>query len=171
MEINYRYTERDLLDAQKAYLEGSSPFRRIAYDVLLWVLRLTVLGLGAFFVLFDRDTRSLGMVFLAISIILIVVAPIARKLRQRRSVGRTLRKNSNLQKEFKVNISERGLETWAENLHTEVGWPHIVRWQESERLFLLYNNPGIYSIFPKSAFAPDEVDQFRKLLVQNVPVK
>ncbi len=171
MEITYRYTEQDLLEAQMTYLRGSSLFRRIAYTALLWVLRLGLLGLGIFLVWFEHDTRSLGVVFVAVSIILIVVAPLLRKVTQKRSVARTLRKSPNLQKEFKVNISERGLETWADDLHTEVGWPHIFRWQESDRLFLLYNNPRIYSIFPKRAFAPGGVDQFRELLAGRIPMK
>ena len=165
MQIIFCLTERDLLEAQRTYWEGSRRLLRIAYRTLMWVLRLFMLGLGLFFALFDEATRALGIVFIAIAILMIVIAPFTQKL----SAKRFFRKNPHLQKECRIDISEQGVECSTEDFHSEVGWSRFPKWQESERIFLLYNSARVYSIFPKRAFAAEEVDAFRSLLTQKIP--
>lgn len=167
MQLVYRYTEQDVADAQETYARGLPTIQRVVYSVLLWILRLGLLGQGIFFVHFGPDTRSLGIVMLVASGILFAGRS-ARKLGIKRSAAKLLRKNPILQKEFKMEVSEQGLQTSADGLHTQLAWSNVIRWQESERLFLLYNTTRVYSIVPKRAFAPDEADRFRELLTKNV---
>jgi hypothetical protein len=66
MLITYRLTYHDVLEGYKSYRQGNSLLAKIAYHGLSWGLRLILLALGLFLMLFDETTRSLGAVLVLI---------------------------------------------------------------------------------------------------------
>jgi hypothetical protein len=49
------------------------------------------------------------------------------------------------------------------------GWLNFLRWQQSNRAFLLCPNSRIFNMFPKRAFAAGEVEQLHELLARKFP--
>ena len=50
----------------------------------------------------------------------------------------------------------------------DVEWKNYIRSLESKRQFLLYSSPYCFNILPKRALTPEQISEFRALLLQKV---
>lgn len=157
---------QDVYEGQKAYRRGASCAARFAYRSVFWVLAVPTFGLGMFLIFF-RDRIDLG----AMLIVLGALFFCSLFFRRQRSAARYLRKNPNLQREYKAEFSEEGIEVWGSELHAKIGWSNLQKWGESKTVFLVYPQSTIYNIYPKRLFKQDEIDEFRDLLRRKIPRK
>ena len=81
------------------------------------------------------------------------------------------KKIDSLKRESTVEINDEGITASTEAARSEIKWISYTRWYESKTLFLLYQQPRLFNIYPKRAFGPGEVDEFRELLRRKIPVK
>jgi YcxB-like protein len=154
------------MEGQKAYREGASPAARFVQRAAFW-MPLLMLGLGIALVCFDRNTVEVGIVFTIIGSVCLFGVIFER----RRFAARYLKKNPNVQKEYKIEFSEEGIEVWGAELRTKVGWSNFQRWRESETVFLVYPHSTIYNIYPKRVFKQNEIDELRDLLGRKIAPK
>ncbi len=73
-------------------------------------------------------------------------------------------KNSCLQHDSFIDISEESIRFENPTARSEHQWNGIRRWVENEQMFLLYISPRLFMMFPKRTFGPGEADEFRQLL-------
>jgi hypothetical protein len=76
-----------------------------------------------------------------------------------------------LKREFIAEVDEEGITSSTEVARSEMKWTVFIRWYEGKKAFLLYTQPRLFHIYPKRAFGPGEVDEFRALLQRRIPAK
>lgn len=169
MKISYHITREDYIDAQKLH-RSKSPraFVRaivLAGKVLAGLGFLTLVVLAA--VVRDPKVWSnllpLAVLLVAWALVMLVLVP----FNWRRSYA----KDRRLQHEFAANISEDGIHLQSEDFDANLKRALYLRFLESDRIFLLYQTNRMFNLFPKSAFAPGEIDEFRQLLQRKLPDK
>ena len=57
------------------------------------------------------------------------------------------------------------------NAETQMKWSSFIRILESDAIFMLFHAELIFNIFPKRAFDPSEIQQFRELAQRNIPLR
>ena len=67
-----------------------------------------------------------------------------------------------------ADISDDGIRFVTPTVDSQVKWPAVIRFLESEKIFMLFYAAWSFTVIPKNAFAPGEVDLFRDLLRRNV---
>lgn len=80
-------------------------------------------------------------------------------------------KIQSLKTENVLEISEDGITTSTAAARSELKWVCFIGYHEDKNLFLLYQQPRLFNIVPKRAFAPGEMGQFRELLKRKIPVQ
>lgn len=86
----------------------------------------------------------------------------------RRYFRRSYEEDPRFKHEFTAEISDEGIEIVTAFSESKMKWLSFVRFLESDEIFMLFLAQWLFLIFPKSAFAAGEADQFRTLLQQNV---
>lgn len=79
-------------------------------------------------------------------------------------VLRSFRRDHRLQQHFEAVVSESGIDVSGPTGSSKSTWDAFIRYVESKNLFLLYQAPHAFSVFPKRAFAPGDEESFRGLL-------
>ena len=86
-------------------------------------------------------------------------------------MSRTLyRDNPRRGQEITADISEDGVHVVTATADSKLKWDSIVRFLESDKIFMFFYSEWSFSIVPKSAFAQNEIDLFRDLLRRKIPV-
>jgi len=169
MKISYHITREDYIDAQKLH-RSKSPraFVRaivLVGKVLAGVGFLTLLVLAA--VDHDRKVWSnlapLIILLLAWAFVMLVWVPFNWR--------RCYAKDPRLQQEISADISEDCIHLQSDVFDSNVKWGLFVRFLESDRVFLLYQTNRMVNLFPKTAFAPGEAEEFRQILRRKLPDK
>jgi hypothetical protein len=169
MKISYHITREDYIDAQKLHRSKSpSTFVRaivLAGKLLAGLGFLTLLILAA--VVRDPKVWSnllpLAVLLVAWALVMLVWVP----FNWRRSYA----KDRRMQHEFTANVSEDGIHLQSSDFDANLKWALYLRFLESDRIFLLYQTNRMFNLFPKSAFAPGEIDDFRQLVRRKLPGK
>jgi hypothetical protein len=169
MNISYRISREAFIDAQKLHRsKGSSAFVRairLGAKLLVGAAFLTMFLLAA--VTRDRGIWS----NMAPLIVLLVVWSLAMWVWIPLNWRRSYAKDRRLQHEFTANISEDGIHLQSSDFDANLKWALYLRFLESDRVFLLYQTNRMFNLFPKSAFAAGEIDEFRQLLQRKLPDK
>lgn len=169
MNITYRITRKDFIDAQKLHRsKGPSAFVR--------AIRLGAKALvGAAFViliLLAAVTRNRSLWSnMAPLIVLLVVWSLIMWVWIPLCWRRAYAKDRRLQHEFTADISEDGIHLQGSDFDANLKWPIYLRFLESDRIFLLYQTNLMFNLYPKAAFAPSEIDEFRQLVRRKLPEK
>jgi hypothetical protein len=148
MRLEYRLTESDFLEAQEKH---GGVWTKL---LLIWGVLLIAAGVGSF-VLRPRHYSDgilpilLGLFFL---------------FGLRLLALRSFRRDQRFQQPVEAIISDSGIDAFSPTGSTKSAWGAFIRYAESEHLFLLYQGPHVFSIFPKRAFAPKDEESFRGLL-------
>jgi hypothetical protein len=80
-------------------------------------------------------------------------------------------KDRRLQNGFTADISESGIHWKSEFIDSSVEWGLFLRFLESDRVFLLYQTGRLFNMFPKAAFGPGGIEEFRELVRGKLPDK
>jgi hypothetical protein len=169
VKICYRITREDFIDAQKLHRSKgpSAAVRaiRLGAKVLVGFAFLILIILAA--VTRDRGLWS----NMAPLIVLLVVWSLAMWVWVPLNWRRAYAKDRRLQYEFAASISEDGIHLQSVDFDANIKWAAYLRFLESDRIFLLYQTNRMFNLFPKTAFAPSEIDEFRQLVCRKLPEK
>jgi 4-amino-4-deoxy-L-arabinose transferase-like glycosyltransferase len=169
MNISYRITREDFIDAQKLHRsKGPTAFVRAIR------LGAKVLVGSAFLILIISAavTRDRGLWSnMARVIVLLVVWSLAMWVWVPLSWRRSYAKDRRLEHEFAASNSEDGIHLQSPDFGANLKWALYLRFLESDRIFLLYQTNRMFNLFPKAAFAPGEIDEFRQLVRRKLPEK
>ena len=89
----------------------------------------------------------------------------------RRYFKRLYRNDKRFQNDFTAEIAEGGIHMVTPNAETQMKWSGFIRILESDAIFMLFHAELIFNIFPKRAFDPSEIQQFRELAQRNIPLR
>ncbi len=70
-----------------------------------------------------------------------------------------------------MDATTTGLNFRSTHANYQVQWTLFVKWAEHKPSFALFISPESCTVIPKQTFAPEQLDEFRELLRQNVPKK
>jgi hypothetical protein len=157
MKIVYRITEEDFMNAHDLFVAHEKWTRRVSRRIMPWMggvlLLLSILVLSLAKDPFPSVPFGLmGAYFLYCRFAL------------RRFFRKLYRKDRRYQHEITADISEEGVHVVTPSADTHLKWSAIVRFLESDKIFMLFYAEWNFSVVPKRAFALGEIDQFRDLL-------
>jgi hypothetical protein len=152
MRLAYRLSESDLIEAQGKH--GGAWTKAIPIIGLLLILA----GLGSIVL---NSKQNVGA-------ILPIVIGLWFLFGSRISIRRSFRQDNRLQQQFEVVVSEDGINISSPTGTSKYAWSAFTRHEESKNLFLVYQAPKVFNVFPKRAFAPGEEESFRSLLTERV---
>ncbi len=152
MQVSYKLTERDLLEAQGKH--GGLGSR------LLPIFGLLVLIVSLASVVHDpKQFPSLaGAIVVGLFLLFF----------RRLQVWFSFRRDNRLQGQFEATISDSGIDVSSLKASSKYDWSAFIRYAETKNLLLVYQAPQVFNVFPKRAFAAGEVDAFRSLLDKNL---
>jgi hypothetical protein len=152
MRITYKLSQDDLIEAQGKH---GGVWAKAAP---VFGLFLILAGVGAIAL---NPKQNIG----AISPILVGLFLL---FGLRLSIRRSFRQNQRLQQEFEAVVSQNGIDISSPTCSSKYAWSAFTRYVESRNLFLVYQAPKVFNVFPKRAFAPGEEDSFRSLLSERL---
>ena len=85
------------------------------------------------------------------------------RLGQRTQVLKSWEQLTSLHAPYRIDFSDRGLVMEREHARSEYGWPAIVRYGESEKMFLMYPSEGQFLMLPKRCLRGGEIEELREL--------
>jgi len=166
MKITYRITPEEYGDAQRAHLSSKAWWR--------WKNRITLAGailMLALSILTTIVDPAMG-VMVRPGIIFFSLCLAFLLLRYTNLLWRwQYNKIDALKRGFTSEIGDEGIVSNSEAARGDIKWISFIRWYESKTLFLLYQQPRLFNIYPKRAFGPGELDEFRDLLQRKIPAK
>jgi hypothetical protein len=168
MQVRYRMSKEDYLEAQKLMRKLASPFFRY----MNWVLR-AILVASVFLLLFTalNGKSQFESVFLNLRPLLVILVfyfllfPILLPF----LASRAYRKNIFLQREITAKISEEGYEADdGAGANNSATWDHYDRFLEGKRVFIFGNPSRIFTIVSKAAMTQEEQQYFRTVLHERI---
>jgi hypothetical protein len=85
---------------------------------------------------------------------------------------RVYRKDMSQKGEMTVQLSPKGVtEKSSDGANVYFPWTHCDRWRESQRVFVLIVQSGVYFIFPKACLSAAQQDELRGILIAALPKK
>ena len=148
MRVAYNLSENDLLEAQRKH--GGM----WAKAIRVWGLLLILAGLGSI-ALDPKQYAGAVLPILLGAFFLFGPSLLGR---------RAFRKDDRLQQPIEAVASESGIEVSSPTASSKYEWSAFTRYAESKNLFLVYQAPNVFNVFPKRAFALGEEESFRALL-------
>jgi hypothetical protein len=162
MKIVYRITENDFMEAHDLFIANEKWTRRMSRRIMPWMGGFLLL-LSILIVILRKDAfvpapfGLMGAYFLYCGFAL------------RRLFRKLYRNDQRYQHEITADISEDGVHVVTPSKDTQLKWSAIVRFLESDKIFMFFYAEWNFSIVPKRAFASDEIDPFRDLLRRKIP--
>jgi hypothetical protein len=86
----------------------------------------------------------------------------------RLNIRRSFRQDNRLQQPFEAVVSRDGIDISSTTGSSKYAWNAFTSYVESKNLFLVYQAPKVFNVFPKRAFAPGEEESFRSMLTERV---
>src|SRR3954464_13574388 len=168
IEVQYEYTADDFADGQIAAAEVIPRLKRlhrvtILIGVLLLVAPFGILATGGR--LSYRDPRL--WIDVGLGMYLLVAGTILR----RPLLKRRYRSTPHLAGSYVARFGEPGLEIEGPQGSAQLQWSSFDRFLESATNVTLVRLPGIMNSFPKRAFTPEQLAEFRELLARKIPLK
>jgi hypothetical protein len=169
MKITYHITRDDFIDAQKLH-RSKSP-RGIVRSLVL-VAKVCVVAVLILLIVLASVTRDRNIWFTYAPLVgLLVIWVLLYWVWAPFSWRRTYTKDRRLQDAFTADISEDGVQMGSPTFDANLKWGLFLRFLESDRVFLLHQTDRLFNMFPKAAFAPAEIEEFRQLLRRKLPDK
>jgi len=161
MKIVYHITEEDFMEAHDLFVANEKWVRRMSRRTMPWMGGLILL---------------LSIVILSPRVDLIVSVPSALMgayflycgFALRRFFRKQYRKDQRYKHEITADISEDGVHVVTPSADTQLKWSAIVRFLESDKIFMFFYAEWSFSVVPKRAFAPGEIDPFRDMLHRKI---
>jgi YcxB-like protein len=161
MKIVYRVTEEDFMEARDLFVRNEKGTRRVSRLIMPWMGALMLLLTVVILILGKNrvDAVLLG---------LIGVYCLYCGFALRRYFRKLYRNDPRYKHEITTDISEDGVHVVTPTADTQLKWNSIIRFLESDKVFMFFYSEWIFSVVPKSAFAPGEIDTFRDLVRRKV---
>jgi hypothetical protein len=80
----------------------------------------------------------------------------------------SFRRDNRLRDQFEAAISDSGIDVSSSTATSTYSWSAFTRYAETKNLFLVYQSPQAFNIFPKRSFSLREANEFRSLLDQKL---
>lgn len=162
MKIVYRVTEEDFMEAHNLFVKNEKWSRRLSRRIMPWMGASITLSSIVIFA-FGKD-RFEAVPFALIGVYFLycgfALRPFFKKL---------YRRDPRYSHEITADITEDGVHVVTSAADTRLKWDSIVRFLESDTIFMLFYSEWSFSVVPKNAFAPGEVEIFRDLLQRKIP--
>jgi hypothetical protein len=152
MRIEYTLSENEFVEAQRAH--AGWPGRVLPFFGGLLTLA-SVVNLAQ-----DRNHLSTGVAGILIGG--------ALAFGWRILVSYSYRKDRRLHGKFAATFSDNGIEVLSSSGSSNNAWEGFTRYEETKRLFLFFQGPACFHMFPKNCFAPGECEALRVLVQQKV---
>jgi YcxB-like protein len=152
MRILYELTPNDLIEAQRKH--GGVWIRATPLIGLL----LIIAGLAS--IALDPKHNVGAIVPTIVGLFLVFGLGL--------SIRRSFRLDNRLQQPFELVVTTEGIDISSKTSTSKYQWSAFIRYAESKNLFLVYQAPKVFNVFPKRAFAPGEEESFRGVLVERV---
>jgi hypothetical protein len=110
--------------------------------------------------LVDHDFRTVGYVWLAMSVSIGIATYEVPRLQARRAMMR----NPSAQGEITYSFKESGVSAVYPTGTSQLQWCAFTKFRETDRFFLLYFSSSGYGFFPKRAMSPDQICELRGIL-------
>lgn len=164
MEINYQLTQNDFFESFIAHRNGS-PLRKW-FPRLVSLLIFGLLGVGLFGVIvhpYRNGWSSLMPLFViaAAWLFLFWGSPWL-------SARRQFLKQPKAQGPRKVLLDSMGIHWTWDGGSSDLEWRNHIRFIEGRNQFLIYTSPACFNIVPKRGLAPEQLDELRTILSQNI---
>jgi hypothetical protein len=148
MKIEYKLSEKDFLEAQRA--RGGLAIRVLPFFGALLILAGVVPWIGGA----GRFGSALGALLIGGFLI----------FGQRLLWSYAYRQDKRLHCQFAATFSDQGLEVSSSTGSTINSWIGFTRFTETRNLFLLFQGPACVHIFPKTCFRAGEIEALRELV-------
>jgi YcxB-like protein len=152
MRVTYKLSEDDLIEAQGRH--GGLRTKAIFVFGLLLILA----GLGSIALNPKQNAGAILPILIGLFFL----------FGSRVSIRRSFRQDNRLQQPFEAVVSQDGIDISSPTVSSKYAWSSFTRYVESKNLFLVYQAPKVFNVFPKRAFAPGEEESFRSLLSERV---
>jgi hypothetical protein len=166
MKIVYRVSQEDYLGTYRMLFANQKPwYRRVSRRLFPWMggTLLVLEGIAQYLIPHRDLLASAAVSFFGLYFLYCGFAP-------NLFLRRAYKNNRVFQHDFSADISEDGIHLASVNSETRYKWSGFVRWRESDSVFMLYLSELNFVAFPKRAFAPGEIDQFKELLRFHIAV-
>ena len=163
MRIVYTISEEDFMGAYDLYVAGEKWYRRWSRRMMPWEGGLFLI-IGITSLVLTRDRALPGFLFLMGAYFLYCGFALRRYFRKR------YRTDQRYRHDFSAEITEEGIHFVTVFEDTQMKWGSVIRYSESDRIFMLFHSALIFTIIPKRAFGPGDADMFRELLCRGTAV-
>jgi hypothetical protein len=161
MKIVYRVTEDDFQEAYRLFAANEKWLRRISRRVMPWEGGLMLL---LAIVILSRGADPLIAVFFGLIGAYLLYCGFAL----RRLFRKLSRNDQRFKHEVTADISEDGVHVVTPSTESQLKWAAIIRFLESETIFMFFYAAWTFSVVPKRAFADGDLQPFRELLHRKV---
>jgi hypothetical protein len=148
MQFEYTLSEKDFLEAQRLHGGWSTRLLPVFGGLLM---------LAAIFN-FAGDQKHAGNALAAFLI------GVALAFGRRMLLSYNYRQDTRLHDPLAAKVSDEGVKVSASTGRSTHTWKSFTRYAETKSLFLLYQGPRCFAIFPKGCLASGEADAFRELV-------
>lgn len=167
MKFEYRLQLKDLVEANRIHSQKAS---LISYFCLILIFLLVPL-----ISFWSQGDISWNRIFLEVilpnAIIFTLFYGLIHAI-QYFSIKRNFENQPSFRNEISVETTEEGLQINTVTSESKIKWSVYTHWKENSNLFLVYQAPNLFNLFPKRAFASDrQVDEFREILASRLPKK
>jgi hypothetical protein len=160
MQLSYELTEQDFLEAQLFHRNRSRAF----------LFLVAVMGIFAAFSAYNCLSRPQSDAISCLLPLVIVLAFWALALwwlpkRRPRSLYRN---QPGVHGPMSLIVDDEGIQEKGALASSQAKWQSLIRWRETKNTFMIYPSPCTFYAVPKRAFTPEQLDEFRALLGNNV---
>jgi hypothetical protein len=163
MEVTYELTHADLIDSVKAH-RNRTAFSRW-FPRIIATIAFIAAGVGLLQMASDRTNQAFSN-FAPIFVLAALWAGIiwaSPWLFAKRMFGPSLKGPRTIQ------VDPGGLHLRWSGGKSDFAWNNFIRYLEGKNHFLLYTSRALFTVVPKRAFEPQQLSEFRTILVQNIP--
>jgi YcxB-like protein len=164
LHLNYRISEADFIEAQKAVCNA-----RTSRKVLRLVALIDAIGIITIVVFagFFRDIGLLTNTWQAVLIgaLLVLWVFIGPTITGKRMY----RRDQRLKGEFSADFTDEGVAIETGSSEGTVKWSGFTQFRETRNLMILHHTDYLFNIFPKRFFTEEQLDFVRNLVKSKLP--
>jgi hypothetical protein len=161
MRLVYKVSEDDWAEAYRLFVVNEKPTRRMSRRIMPWMGGLMIL---LSIIILASDKEAFGALPFGLMGIYFVYCSFAL----RRFFRKLYKKNRELQHEITADVSEESVHVITSLSDTHLQWKAIIRFVESDKIFMFFYSEWTFSIVPKRAFTADDIGPFRELLRRKI---
>lgn len=165
VRITYTLTAKDFVDVHRAR-RSAEPAQKWSLRMLYALVGLLVIAAIAMYV--AEPTRATLIRVVPLFIFVVLWLMLVRLVPARLARRQFLRQPA-AQSEQVTEFTEQGIRTrGADGTESSVGWNSVLRYAETESIFLVYLSPSLFVVYPKRAFDGEQLSTVRELFQRRV---